>query len=276
MSAQDAVKTLGITGYNDECRSIVQRYVKEWQHTITRIGRWVDFDNDYKTMDAWYMESVWWVFKQLWDKGLIYQGVKVMPLSTALGTPLANFEATSNYQDVQDPAVTVLLKLEREDAFLAVWTTTPWTLPSNLAVCVGENIDYELVQDNETGRKIYLAQTRVAHYFGEDAKILSEVKGSELVGKTYHPVFPYFADQKELGAFVVLSDDYVTTESGTGLVHQAPAFGEDDLRVLQSHDIAAMVCPVELLGKFTDDVNDFAGMYVKDADKKIIERMKAN
>ena len=276
MSAQDAVKTLGIAGYNDECRSIVQRYVKEWQHTITRIGRWVDFDNDYKTMDAWYMESVWWVFKQLWDKGLIYQGVKVMPLSTSLGTPLANFEATSNYQDVQDPAVTVLLKLEREDAFLAVWTTTPWTLPSNLAVCVGENIDYELVQDNETGRKIYLAQTRVAHYFGEDAKILSEVKGSELVGKTYHPVFPYFADQKELGAFVVLSDDYVTTESGTGLVHQAPAFGEDDLRVLLSHDITAMVCPVDLHGKFTDDVTDFAGMYVKDADKKIIEHLKAN
>ena len=157
-----------------------------------------------------------------------------------------------------------------------IWTTTPWTLPSNLAVCVGENIDYELVQDNETGRKIYLAQTRVAHYFGEDAKILSEVKGSELVGKTYHPVFPYFADQKELGAFVVLSDDYVTTESGTGLVHQAPAFGEDDLRVLQAHDIEAMVCPVDLHGKFTDDVTDFAGMYVKDADKKIIDHLKAN
>ena len=111
MSAQDAVEKLGVAGYNDECRAIVQRYVKEWRHTITRIGRWIDFDNDYKTMDAWYMESVWWVFKQLWDKGLIYQGVKVVPVSTALGTPLANFEATSNYQDVQDPAITVLLKL---------------------------------------------------------------------------------------------------------------------------------------------------------------------
>ncbi|MCH1551747.1 MAG: class I tRNA ligase family protein, partial [Pseudomonadales bacterium] len=142
MSAQEAVEKLGVAGYNDECRAIVQRYVSEWRHTITRLGRWIDFDHDYKTMDVWFMESVWWVFKQLWDKGLIYQGVKVMPISTALGTPLSNFEATSNYLDVQDPAVTVLLKLEDEDAYLAIWTTTPWTLPSNLAVCVGESIEY--------------------------------------------------------------------------------------------------------------------------------------
>ncbi len=273
MSAQEAVAKLGVAGYNDECRGIVQRYVKQWRHTVTRIGRWIDFDNDYKTMDAWYMESVWWVFKQLWDKGLIYQGVKVVPLSTALGTPLANFEATSNYQDVQDPAVTVLLRLQDEDAFLAIWTTTPWTLPSNLAVCVGADIDYQLIQDGD--RQIYMAAARVAHYLGEQPQVLKTLKGSELVGRRYEPLFPYFADQVELGAFVVVSDDYVTTDSGTGLVHQAPAFGEDDNRVLKANGIEALVCPVTLSGEFTDEVPDFAGQHVKEADKGIIARLKS-
>jgi isoleucyl-tRNA synthetase len=272
MSAQDAVAKLGVAGYNDECRAIVQRYVKEWRHTVTRIGRWIDFDDDYKTMDAWYMESVWWVFKQLWDKGLIYQGVKVVPLSTALGTPLANFEATSNYQDVQDPAVTVLLKLREEDAYLAIWTTTPWTLPSNLAVCVGSDIDYQLVQDGD--RRIYFAKERAGHYVGDDAQVLKEVKGAALVGLSYEPIFAYFADQRDLGAFVVVSDDYVSTDSGTGMVHQAPAFGEDDNRVLKSHGIDALVCPVTLTGEFTDEVPDFAGQHVKEADKGIIAMLK--
>lgn len=272
MSAQDAVAKLGVAGYNDECRAIVQRYVKEWRHTVTRIGRWIDFDDDYKTMDTWYMESVWWVFKQLWDKGLIYQGVKVVPLSTALGTPLANFEATSNYQDVQDPAVTVLVKLREEDAYLAIWTTTPWTLPSNLAVCVGSDIDYQLVQDGD--RRIYFAKERVGYYLGDEAQVVKEVKGAELVGLAYEPIFAYFADQRDSGAFVVVSDDYVSTDSGTGLVHQAPAFGEDDNRVLKSHGINALVCPVTLTGEFTDEVPDFAGQHVKDADKGIIAVLK--
>ena len=139
-------------------QAIVSRYVDQWRHTITRLGRWVDFDNDYKTMDTWYMESVWWVMKQLWEKGLVYQGERVMPLSTELGTPLSNFEANSNYMDVQDPAITVLLKLEADDAYLAVWTTTPWTLPSNLAVCVGPDIDYVRVHDVEFGADVYLAE----------------------------------------------------------------------------------------------------------------------
>ena len=147
MSAQQAVEELGVAGYNDQCRGIVQRYVSQWRETITRLGRWVDFDNDYKTMDLWYMESVWWVVKQLWEKGLIYQGEKIMPLSTALGTPLSNFEANSNYMDVQDPAITVLLKLTDEPAYLAIWTTTPWTLPSNLGVAVGPALDYVKVND---------------------------------------------------------------------------------------------------------------------------------
>jgi isoleucyl-tRNA synthetase len=277
MSAQDAVAKLGVAGYNDQCRAIVQRYVKEWRHTITRIGRWIDFDNDYKTMDAWYMESVWWVFKQLWDKGLIYQGVKVVPVSTALGTPLANFEATSNYQDVQDPAITVLMKLQDADEYLAIWTTTPWTLPSNLAVCVGDDIEYSLVVDDASGKQIYLATERLGHYQGDtEFAVVKTVVGKELVGRCYQPVFDHFADKADEGAFVVISGDYVTTDSGTGLVHQAPAFGEEDYKAFQAAGLEAFACPVTLQGEFTDEVPDFAGRHVKEADKDIISWLKAN
>ena len=272
LSAQQAVAELGVAGYNDECRAIVQRYVREWRQTITRLGRWVDFDNDYKTMDAWYMESLWWVVKQLWDKGLIYQGNKIMPVSTALETPLSNFEASSNYMDVQDPAITVLLKLRDEDAWLSVWTTTPWTLPSNLAVCVGPDIDYVRARDPDVGRDIYFAAQRMAD-FG-DFEVMTRLKGRDLAGRTYEPAFPYFADERGNGAFVVVADDYVTVEEGTGLVHQAPAFGEDDQRVLAAAGIAAFVCPVTMQGRFTEQVSDFAGLYVKDADREIIRHLK--
>ncbi len=272
MSAQEAVAKLGVKGYNDECRSIVQRYVAEWRSTITRLGRWVDFDDDYKTMDPWYMESVWWVFKQLWDKGLVYKGFKVMPISTALGTPLANFEVSQNYRDVQDPAVTVLFKIKDQERYLAAWTTTPWTLPSNLAVCVGDEIDYVLVRDESTAKNIYFAEELLAQY--GDFEILKRVKGSDLVGLQYEPLFDYFADRRTEGGFVVVSDDYVTTDGGTGLVHQAPAFGEDDYRVLNENDIDAFVCPVGLDGRFNESVTDFSGMHVKEADKPIIEFLK--
>ena len=272
MSAQEAVAKLGVKGYNDECRSIVQRYVAEWRSTITRLGRWVDFDDDYKTMDPWYMESVWWVFKQLWDKGLVYKGFKVMPISTALGTPLANFEVSQNYRDVQDPAVTVLFKIKDQESYLAAWTTTPWTLPSNLAVCVGDEIDYVLVRDESTAKNIYFAEELLTHY--GDFEILERVKGSDLVGLQYEPLFDYFTDQQTEGGFVVVSDDYVTTDGGTGLVHQAPAFGEDDYRVLNENDIDAFVCPVGLDGRFNESVTDFSGMHVKEADKLIIDFLK--
>ena len=272
MSAQEAVAKLGVKGYNDECRSIVQRYVAEWRSTITRLGRWVDFDDDYKTMDPWYMESVWWVFKQLWDKGLVYKGFKVMPISTALGTPLANFEVSQNYRDVQDPAVTVLFKIKDQERYLAAWTTTPWTLPSNLAVCVGDEIDYVLVRDESTAKNIYFAEELLTHY--GDFEILERVKGSDLVGLQYEPLFDYFTDQQTEGGFVVVSDDYVTTDGGTGLVHQAPAFGEDDYRVLNENDIDAFVCPVGLDGRFNESVTDFSGMHVKEADKLIIDFLK--
>ena len=275
MSSQEAVEKFGVKGYNDECRAIVQRYTSEWEKTITRIGRWVDFEHDYKTMDPWFMESVWWVLKQLWEKDLVYRGVKVVPFSTALGTVLSNFEAGSNYQDVQDPAVTVLFKLTDDDTYIAAWTTTPWTLPSNLALCVGDDIDYVKVHDEEQGVDFILAEARLADVGkGKKLVVKEHLKGSTLVGKTYEPLFPYFAEAADEGAFQIVSDDYVSTDSGTGVVHQAPAFGEDDFRVLKAAGITAMVCPIDMSGQFTAEVSDFAGMHVKDADKHIIKMLK--
>ena len=280
LSAQDAVDQLGVAGYNDACRGIVDRYVDQWRSTITRLGRWVDFDNDYKTMDVWYMESVWWVVKQLWEKGYIYEGLKVMPVSTELGTVLSNFEATQNYKDVQDPAVTVAFKLlsdgqPDEHEYVLAWTTTPWTLPSNLALCVGPDIDYVKVRDARDGKFYYLAKARLENYGGEEhLTIVEELSGRALVGRNYEPIFTYFADRRDQGAFTIVMDDYVTTDAGTGIVHQAPAFGEDDYRVLQAAGIKAFVCPVGLDGKFTAEVVDFAGQHVKDADKAIIAHLR--
>ncbi len=273
MSAQDAVAKLGVAGYNDECRAIVGRYVAQWRQTITRLGRWVDFDQDYKTMDAWYMESLWWVFKRLWDLGLVYQGNKIMPVSTALETPLSNFEATSNYRDVQDPAITVLLKLADEDAWLAIWTTTPWTLPANLSVCAGPDIEYAQVRDADSGRLIYLAAERLAAY--GNPEVVQRLPGKALAGRRYLPIFPWFQEEANRGAFVVLTDAYVTAEDGTGLVHQAPAFGEDDLRVTRAAGIEAFVCPVTMSGHFTEEAPDLAGQHVKEADAVIIRELKA-
>lgn len=275
MSAQDAVAKFGVAGYNNECRSIVQRFTSEWEKTITRLGRWVDFKNDYKTMDPSFMESVWWVFKQLWDQGLIYRGTKVVPFSTALGTVLSNFEASSNYQDVQDPAVTVLFKAIDEDCYYAAWTTTPWTLPSNLGLCVGPDIDYVKVKEAESGRILVMAKARVEAYKKKNLEIISEFKGSTLKGKKYSPLFPYFKDYAADGAFTIFNDGYVTTEDGTGIVHTAPSFGEDDSRIFREAGLGHLIaCPVDDNGRFTSEVTHFAGIHVKEADKSIIKMLK--
>ena len=239
------------------------------------MGRWVDFENDYKTMDLGFMESVWWVFKTIWDKNLVYKGNKVVPFSTKLGTVLSNFEANLNYQDVQDPAVTVLFKLADEDAHLAAWTTTPWTLPANLGLCVGPEIDYVLVKDEEKNLSFYIAEARKEAYSQKtELTEIKKVKGSELKGKKYEPLLPYFSELAEEGAFHIMSDDYVTTEDGTGIVHIAPAFGEDDNRVMKEAGHNAFICPVNDQGQFEDGVTDFAGQYIKDADKGIIKKLK--
>jgi len=277
MPAHQAINELGIAGYNQECRNIVERYVQDWRHIITRLGRWVDFDDDYKTMDVDFMESVWWVVKELWDKELIYRGNKVMPVSTGLETPLSNFEAGMNYKDVQDPSITALFKLTDDDAYVSTWTTTPWTLPSNLALCVGADISYVLVHDTGSDRKFYLAEERLDSYSAKhDLVVLKHTTGQQLEGRQYEPLFPYFANLKKDGAFRIVSDAYVKTDEGTGIVHQAPAFGEDDYRIAQLHGIPTHVCPITMSGCFTDEVSDFAGAFIKDADPHIIAWLKNN
>ncbi|HXH29807.1 MAG TPA: isoleucine--tRNA ligase [Bacteriovoracaceae bacterium] len=275
-SASDFVAEHGVKRYNDECRGIVDRYVNEWEKTIGRLGRWVDFKNDYKTMDLSFMESTWWVFKTIWDKGLIYQGNKIVPYSPALQTALSNFEAGQNYQDIQDPAVTVLFRTKTDpQTYLAAWTTTPWTLPSNLSLCVHPEIDYVKVRDLEKNHFIIMARGRLEAYKKNfKYEEVQSFKGSELKGMAYQPLFPYFSALESKGYFVVLNDEYVTTSDGTGIVHQAPGFGEDDNRVMKEAGLTEVVVPLDLSAQFTPEIKDFAGMFIKDADKEIIKNLK--
>ncbi len=264
----------GVAKFNEACRAGVLRCVQDWEVFTKRSGRWVDFENDYKTMDLDFMESTWWVFKQLWDKGRIYLSSRVMPFSWRLSTPLSNFEASSNYKDVQDPAITVRFKLlERPGVSILAWTTTPWTLPSNLGVCVGPDIDYALIEAG--GEKLILAKDRLPAYFKtpEDYNLLEEFKGSTLAGLHYQPLFDFYADLKDSGAFRVLVDDYVSTADGTGIVHQSPAHGEDDHRVGQKNGIP-LVDPVDEEGNFTDKVPLVQGLNIKEADKLLIAALK--
>ena len=267
------VEAFGIANYNRECREIVTRFAHEWRIIINRLGRWADFDNDYKTMDRDFMESVWWAIKELWDKDLIYRGYKVMPFSTALQTPLSNFEAGSNYMDVQDPAITVTFPLvDDSETSLLAWTTTPWTLPSNLALAVNADIDYVKIETKEK-KKFILAAALVEKIFKKDEySVLETKKGSSLLGLEYKPLFDFFSNRKK-PHFTVIESDHVTTETGTGIVHMAPAFGEDDFNACKKLKIEP-VCPVDSSGKFTAEISTYVGQYVKDADKKIISDIK--
>ncbi|CAN9512100.1 unnamed protein product [Ophioblennius macclurei] len=277
------VAKMGIAEYNKQCRNIVMRYSNEWETSVKRMGRWIDFKNDYKTLYPWFMETVWWVFKQLYEKGLVYRGVKVMPFSTACNTPLSNFESHQNYKDVQDPSVIVSFPLmENEQIALVAWTTTPWTLPSNLALCVNPEFLYVKVKDNSTGKMYILMEARLVALFKSESEytVLDKFPGKTLKGKKYKPLFQYFVKCGESGAFQVLMDNYVKEEDGTGVVHQAPYFGADDYRVCMEYNIIqrdqAPICPVDASGCFTSEVTDFAGQYVKDADKNIIKWLKEN
>lgn len=267
------IEKFGIANYNRECREIVMRFVSEWRTTINRLGRWADFDNDYKTMDLKFMESVWWVFHELWQKKLIYRGYKVMPFSTALGTPLSNFEASSNYQDVQDPAITISFPVKTlPNTFLLAWTTTPWTLPSNLALAVGKDLDY-VVAENAEGKKFILAEALLEKVFKKDeVKVVEKKTGKDLVGLEYEPLFSFFAHLKK-PHFTVIESGHVTTDAGTGIVHMAPAFGEDDFYACKKMGIEP-ICPIDNHGKFTAQVSTYVGQYVKDADKNIIADLK--
>ncbi|GAB5353319.1 hypothetical protein AAMO2058_000026800 [Amorphochlora amoebiformis] len=347
IKTKEDVLEMGVDRYNAECRSIVMRYSGAWREIITRCGRWIDFDNDYKTLDTSFMESVWWVFKQLHQKNLVYRGFKVMPYSTACTTPLSNFETAQNYKQVRDPSVIVNFPLLKDgNTCLLAWTTTPWTLPSNVALCVNLTFEYVKVKDHKTGKNYILAKSRLPFLYRglgggkkapenggggagkkkrkknkkkkkkakEEAKeeskkdtepktdnqegkkkpekkapfdILEELKGADLVGLEYVPLFDFFKDQREKnGAFRVVSDEYVTDGSGVGIVHQAPAFGEDDYRVCLANGIIKrgddLVCPVDDNGIFNKQVGEnLAGKHVKgkgsdSADSTICRMLKAD
>ncbi len=276
LAGAPAIKEAGVDVFNEQCRSMVTKYVEEWEKTVTRMGRWVDFENDYKTMDTRFMETIWWVFSQLWEQGRIYKAHRIMPYSWKLNTPLSNFEAGRNYQDVQDPAVTVrvhLIDFEFENASALIWTTTPWTLPGNLAICAGPDIDYVAIRDRETHEVFVLAQARLAAYYKseEEYEILKSYKGAELKGLKYEPIFDFFADNPN--SFQILNDDFVSTEDGTGIVHMAPAYGEDDYRICREAAIP-LVDPLDDDCRFTKLVPDYAGQFCKDADKEILRALK--
>ncbi|KAI5478373.1 hypothetical protein MNV49_005224 [Pseudohyphozyma bogoriensis] len=287
ITSKDDVMAMGIDKYNAECRAIVMRYSSEWRRTVERLGRWIDFDNDYKTLNKSFMESVWWVFGQLWDKGLVYRGLRVMPYTTGCTTPLSNFEAQQAYKDVQDPAVTVAFKLVSDPtvAFLA-WTTTPWTLPSNVALCVHPDLTYVKIHDKEKDRQFILCDQLLTTLFKDPAKakkegkftVVESYKGKDMEGWKYEPLFPYFADKFRDRGFKVLVDTYVTATSGTGIVHQAPAFGEDDHRIAIREGVVGKdempPCPIDEQGRYTDEVPEWKGMYIKDADKLIMKKLR--
>jgi isoleucyl-tRNA synthetase len=277
ISGRKAIQDYGIERFNDYCRSSVLRYTEQWQETVTRAGRWVDFQHDYKTMDLSYMESVLWAFKRLWDQGLLYEGTRVLPYSWAAQTPVSNFETRldDSYRERQDPAITVRFELLPEGGEqpteLWAWTTTPWTLPSNLALAVGPALEYAVFEQG--GRRVILGAACAEKYAKElaGAERVATLAGSALVGRRYRPLFPFFASTD--GAFRVLAGAFVDVAEGSGVVHMAPGFGEDDLELCKAAGIPVVV-PVDDEGKFTAEVADWAGENVFDANPKIIRALK--
>ncbi|MHB1928754.1 MAG: isoleucine--tRNA ligase [Acidimicrobiales bacterium] len=283
VSGRGPITEFGIERFNDHCRASVLRYTHEWRRYVTRQARWVDFDDDYKTMDLSYMESVMWALKQLYDKGLLYEGYRVLPYCWECETPLSNFETRQDdaYRDRQDPAVTVAFTVEpdagapeelRGELDLWAWTTTPWTLPSNLALAVGPDFDYAVL--DVAGRRVVVGEARLTAYEPqlEGAVRVATVKGSAVVGRRFRPLFPYFAGTPN--AFVVLGGDFVTTEDGTGVVQMAPGFGEEDQVACAAAGIP-VVCPVDDRTRFTAEVPDFAGLQVFEANQPVIRALRA-
>jgi isoleucyl-tRNA synthetase len=276
------IEDMGIEKFNDACRASVLKYTNEWRSYVTRQARWVDFDNDYKTLDTSFMESVIWAFKQLWDKGLAYEGVRVLPYCWNDETPLSSHELRMDddvYQSRQDPAITVGFTISDgplAGSHLLVWTTTPWTLPSNQAVAVNPDVEYVQVEGPD-GRRYVLAAARLAAYareLGEEPTVVTAVTGEQLLGTHYLPPFPYFTGtDKAHNAFQVLRGEFVTTEDGTGIVHMAPAYGEDDKATTDTVGISP-VTPVDARGRFDVTVPDYQGQHVFDANPNIIRDLK--
>jgi len=261
------IESLGMNKFNQACKDSVLRYVDEWKKVIPRIGRWVDMEHPYKTMDFDYMESVWWVFEQLWNKGLIYRDYKSMHICPRCGTTLSNFEVTLGYKDIEDLSVIIKFKLKKEkDTFILAWTTTPWTLPGNVALAVGKNIDYVKIQID---KEFYILAKDRLEIIKNKYEIINKIKGKDLLGLEYEPLFGYFFQKNDLknkdNGWKVYDANFVSTEGGTGIVHIAPAFGEDDLNLGRLKNLP-FIQHVKEDGCFTEEVKDWAGEEVKPKD----------
>jgi len=282
LATKKDIEAFGVGKFNEACRATVLKYASEWKKTVKRMGRWVDMEHDYKTMDMSFMESTWWVFKEIWDHNLIYKGHKAMHICPRCETPLSNFEVTQGYKTVKDLSVIVKFLvtsdpkhvLPEKSAFLA-WTTTPWTLPGNLLLAIQANETYAVVSVEGQNESLVLAKARIATVFKDmPVTIVKEIQGSELVGIEYAPIFPYFKDTPH--AFRVVAAGFVTMDEGVGIVHIAPAFGDDDYAVGKSEGLP-FIQHVKFDGTFIDAVTDFAGMHVKpkeDPTKTDIEIIK--
>jgi len=266
LESKKDIEIYGIEKFNKYARDIVFRYADEWKKIIPRSGRWVDMENDYRTMDSSYTESVWWAFKNLYDKGLVYQGFKSMLLCPRCETTLSNFEVNQGYKDITDISVTVEFELtDSPKTYLLAWTTTPWTLPGNVALAINPEMEYVAVEGTEVGNVYILAKARVEAVFGKDYKIIKSVEPEEVIGKSYKPIFDYYnkdtTENKE-HAWKVYGGNFVTAEEGTGIVHIAPAFGEDDMNLGKENNLP-FIQHVNRDGTFKNEVIDFAGQKVK-------------
>ncbi len=268
LNGKDQIEKYGVGEFNAECRKSVFTYLDEWHEFTRKLGYWVDLDDPYITCTNEYIESVWWILKQFWDQDMLFEGHKIIPYCPRCGTSLSSHEVSQGYKDVSDPSIFIKLKIVDDDAYFLVWTTTPWTLISNVALAVGGDHDYVRVRHN--GEQLIFAEELLPVLEG-DYEVLEKVKGADLVGKKYEPCFPWFADAE--GAFRVVAADFVTLTDGTGIVHMAPAFGEDDYKLGQKEGLP-FVQPVDSEGKFTDEVEKWAGRYIKECDPEIIEDLR--
>ncbi len=300
INSKHEIEEFGIDRFNDSCKASVLKYTAEWRETITRMGRWVDFDHDYKTMDADYMESIWWVAKTLWDKNLMYEGKYILPYCPRCSTVLSTHELAQGYKEKQDPAITVRFRalsspaslndpdFSKGNVYFLAWTTTPWTLPSNLGLCMGPDVEYVKILDRATLDFYIVAESRLSSYYRneDDYEVLYKKPGRDFVGARYEPLFPYFSKYSDAavcsadssqpcaeGAFRIFNADYVSTEDGTGIVHTAPGFGEEDYKVFLGSGIP-VVAPLDAECRFTSEVSDFEGRFVKDCDRDIMDRLK--
>jgi len=274
MSGRKDIEKMGVENFNNMCRESVFRYTKEWEGLLKRIARWVDFEDSYATLDNDYMESIWWVFKQIWLKEMVYQGYKSMHICPRCETPLSNFEVSQGYKDVTDLSVTAKFKLKGEDTYLLAWTTTPWTLPGNVALCLGPKIAYAKVgvKYDDGKEEVYVVAEQLVEKVFKDMNynVLEKVKPQDLEGKEFEPLMPFYKEIAEKGGYRIVLGDFVTTEDGTGIVHIAPMFGEDDYAIALKYDLP-MIQHVKMDGTFNDEVTPWVGKFVKGQDQNVAD-----